>query len=335
MYLYVQYDLVSDMKYGIYHDRESTLNFVKMKIIFILTLVAVVSANKESNCEGKHVRQVFNRMDVLEEGLTRPYQLSYYKKKHEIFFSNNVGHIAEDTFEIRRLRVSVGSNTTSVKVDNIDNGFAIAIDNENDVAYFGGNGIYKYDLEKDNLKKIIDKHDVWDMFFRKHLYFITFPFQRLYKYSEFKRNDSKEVEWKADHEKWIHEKIYQFAIDKDDDIFFTNENGLFMIQNGTKHKKHITGETVFRCIELDNEGEAHFCGKNAIFVVNKETNVLNQIVYVKNIFGLAFDNSGHIIYSNPTKIVKLTPSLCEILNGNVIYKPLPVAEVIPKPVKTK
>ncbi|XP_026324284.1 ommochrome-binding protein-like [Hyposmocoma kahamanoa] len=274
-------------------------------------------------------------MDVLEQGLNRPYQLVYYKKNHEIFFSNNVGNFTEDKFEIRRLHVAVGSNITNVKVDNVENGFAVAIDNENDAVYFGGSdGVHKYDLKEDKLEKIINNHDIWDMFFKKHLYFITYPGQRLYKYSDFKRKHSKGLEWKDVHEKFIHERIYQFAIDKDDDVFITNDTGLFMIKNGTEHRRHITGETVFRCIELNNEGEAHFCGKNAIFVVHKETHTLNEIVYVKNIFGLTFDNAGHIIYSNPTKIVKLTPSLCKILNGIVMYEPLPLPKVLPKPAKT-
>lgn len=295
----------------------------------------MVSANKESKCEGKHVRQVFNKIDVLEQGLNRPYQLSYYKKRHEIFFSNNVGNFTEDKFEIRRLHVSLDSNLTNTKVDNVENGFAVAVDNENDVAYFGGSdGIHKYDLEVGNLNKITNNHDIWDMFFSKHLYFITYPDQRLYKYSYFKRNHSKENEWKAVPEKWIQEKIYQFAIDKDNDVFFTNGTGLFMIRNGTEYRKHITGETVFRCIEVDNEGEAHFCGKNAIFVVNKETHALKEIVYVKNIFGLTFDNAGRIIYSNPTKIVKLTPSLCKVVNGIVKYESLPSPKINTKPAKT-
>lgn len=303
--------------------------------LMILFFIGVVSANIEPKCEGKHVRQVFNKMDVLEQGLNRPYQLAYYKKKHEIFFSNNVGNLTEDKFEIRRLQVTPGSNITNVKIDNVENGFAVAIDNENDVVYFGGSdGIYEYDLQTDKLKKIINNHDVWDMFFKKHLYFITYPNQRLYMHSHFKQKHSKELKSKDVlpftnvREKRIREKIYQFAIDKDDDMFFTNKTGLFMIRNGTQHRNHITGETVFRCIEVDNEGEAHFCGKNAIFVVNKETYTLNEIVYVKNIFGLTFDNVGHIIYSNPTKIVKLTPSLCKILNGIAKYQPLPLPNVI-------
>lgn len=307
---------------------------VKMKIIFILTFAGLVSAN-ELKCKGKHVRQVFNKMDVLQQGLSRPYQLSYYKKNHEIFFSNNVGNFTEDKFEIRRLHGSADSNITSTKVDNVKNGFAVTIDNKNDVAYFGGSdGVHKYDLEEGKLNKIINNHDIWDMFFSKHLYFITYPHQRLYKYSEFKRNRSQKYEWHAVLEKWIDEKIYQFAIDKDDDVFFTNDTGLFMIRNGTERRKHITGETVFRCIELDNEGEALFCGKDAIFVVNKETHALEELVYVKNIFGLTFDKAGHIIYSNPTEIVKLTPSLCKVLNGVVIYEPLPVPIFVVNTAKT-
>lgn len=307
-------------------------NFIKMNFILIICLVGVVSANKKPECEGKQVGHVFNRMDVLEEGLNRPYQLSYYGEKHEIFFSHNVGNITEDKFEIRRLHVS-SSDITNEKVKDVKNGFAISIDNENHKAYFGGSdGVHEYDLEEDKIKKIIDNHDIWDMFFCKHLYFITFPGQRLYKYTGVKIKGSKNLEWRAVRENWIREKIFQFAIDKDEDVFFTNHTGLFMIKNGTQHRHNIIGETVFRCIEVNNKGKAYFCGKNAIFVVNKYSLVLEEIVDVKNIFGLTFDPTGLIIYSTPTKIVKLTPSTCKILKGVVTYHTIP--EVIPNPAKT-
>ncbi|KAJ2943803.1 hypothetical protein O0L34_g8123 [Tuta absoluta] len=266
--------------------------------------------------DGIPVRGAFLENKVLAQGLNRPYQLSYHRKKHEIFFSNNEGNDTEDKFEIRRLY----HNGTDATVEQVENGFATAIDEENQIAFFGGSsGVYKMNLEDGKITRILEKYDIWDMFFKKHLYFIEYPEQKLFKYTHNKRNTSKEkknkeknVEHEALQEHWIHEKIYQFVIDGDDDVFITNETGLFMIKNGTEHRIRIHGETVFRAIEINHKGEAFFAGKNGIYVVRKPEYKLDEIAHVKNIFGLTFDNDGMIIYSNPLKIIKLLPSECKM-----------------------
>ncbi|KAI5631207.1 hypothetical protein NE865_16068 [Phthorimaea operculella] len=264
-----------------------------------------------NDIDGIPVGGSFLKKEVLAQGLNRPYQLSYHRKKHEIFFSNNVGNDTEDKFEIRRLY----HNGTDVTIEEVENGFATAIDEENQIAFFGGSsGVYKMDLEDGKITRILEKYDIWDMFFKKHLYFIEYPEQKLYKYTPNKKKASKnkKKEYEAVHEQWIHEKVYQFVIDGDNDVFITNETGLFMIKNGTEHRIRINGETVFRAIEINHKGEAFFAGKNGIHVVRKPEHTLDEIAHVKNIFGLTFDNDGMIIYSDPLKIIKLLPSECKM-----------------------
>lgn len=281
-------------------------------------------------CEGLDVRGRFHKEEVLAKGLNRPYQLSYYHEKHELYFSNNIGDDNKDEFEIQLLL----KNGTVFSYDVVTNGFATAIDQENGIAYFGGSdGVYMDNLKEESKPQIIiEKQNIWDMFFKKHLYFITYPSQKLYKYKhddgkksgKGKKSNKHAKSKEPEHQTWIHEKIYQFVIDGDDDIFITNKTGLYMINNGTEHRHFFEGETVFRAIELNNKGEAHFCGSNGIYVPLKHNHTLHKIAHVKNIFGLTFDNDDHMIYSNPHQLVKLVPSECNAEKFLKGFVPLPI-----------
>lgn len=308
-----------------------------MKLLLLLcalsaryTFQNIIPINKiKDKCEGFDVRGLFHKEEVLAKGLNRPYQLSYYHHKHELYFSNNIGDDNKDEFEIQLLL----KNGSVYSYDVVKNGFATAIDQENGIAYFGGSdGVYMDNLKEESKPKIIiEKHNIWDMFFKKNLYFITYPSQKLYKYeheagkkSEHGKKSNKHAKiMEPEHQKWIHEKIYQFAIDGDDDIFITNKTGLYMIKKGSEERHLIQGETVFRAIEINNNGDAHFCGRHGIYVPHKHNHTLHQIAHVKNIFGLAFNNDGHMIYSNPHQIVKLVPSLCNT-ETPFGYVPLPI-----------
>ncbi|XP_026484564.2 ommochrome-binding protein-like [Vanessa tameamea] len=282
-----------------------------MKILLIIFLVCVTSAKSndsekspEKKCEGIHVHDKFHKKDVIGIGLNRPYQLAYDHGDHKIFFSYNTGKDDEDSFEIGYIEKG---HIKHKVLPSVENGFAIAIDNKDNLVYFGGSeGIYKQHLKTNGSKveKVISHHNIWDMFFKHHLYFIEYPSQKLYKCE----HDKTKI--KIEHQKVIHEKIFQFAIDGDDDMFITNETGLYRIKNGTDHRIHYDGPKIYRAIEIDNKGVAHFSGQNGIFIVNKENDTLEKIAHIKNIFGLAFDNNNNIVYSDPHEIVKLLPEEC-------------------------
>lgn len=305
-------------------------------LLLLCVLLAGISAedSKEPKCDGIHVRGVFHRSEILAIGLNRPYQLSYYRHKHDIYFSTNVGNDTEDKFEIRCLNL----NTSESKpIDEVNNGFATALDKKNGVVYYGGSdGIYRQDLEEEKVKHIIFKYNIWDLFFKDHLYFIAYPSQRLYKYTDIygipdkgrhpKHNIVNKIKVtitkKPEEVKWLNEKIFQFAIDGDDDIFITNSTGLYMIKNNTEHRILFHGEKVFRAIAIDNKGEAHFCGQNGIYVPNKHNHTLHEIAQIKNIFGLTFDSEDNIIYSNPKHLVKLMAGDCK--EEELPYVPIPI-----------
>lgn len=293
----------------------SVATLAKMKFIIVLICVIVGTYGKTTEkpkpkphhsnktCEGVHVHGKLHKRHVIMNGINRPYQLAIYNHEHQIFFSFNKGDDTQDTFGIAYVKIN---DTMPTEINGITNGFAVVVDEHNKTAYFGGNeGIYADHLEKQgNLKHIVKNHDIWDLqYFDHHLYFIQYPSQRLHKYDFKAKNVSLHQH--------IHEKIYQFAIDGEGDTFITTKDGLFEIKKGKHERIPYQGPKEFRAIEVNHKGVAHFCAKSAIYVAHKENHTLTEIAHIKNIFGLTFDSSDNMIYSNPHEIVKLLPHDCK------------------------
>ncbi|XP_013193171.2 ommochrome-binding protein [Amyelois transitella] len=291
------YGLSANMKRRPVHV--SGLHVRDMNLFLILySVIAVVVAKHTSDhkCDGFLVHGKCHKAEVLTNGLNRPYQLSYSNSTDRLYFSYNVGFQNTSTFEIGY--IDIGKHQKIPTPVNVTNGFATAIDHKNDIIYFGGSeGIFMDNLtDSKDIHPVHLKFDVWDLFYRHHLYFIRYPTMRLYKISKGPRL-----------QKHIHEKIYQFVIDKDEDIFITNKTGLFMIKNGTNERILFKGAQIFRAIEINHEGNAYFCGQNEIYVANKHHHILEKIADKKDIFGLTFDSENNIIFSDPDQIVRLTP----------------------------
>ncbi|XP_063394320.1 ommochrome-binding protein-like [Cydia fagiglandana] len=279
-----------------------------MKLFLLAALVAIVTAEEHKlKCKTVSVRGKIHKKDVLATGINRPYQLSMYKHEHKIFFSYNVGKNEEDTFEIGYIKKGE-KNMTAIK--GVLNGFASAVDEDNHHVYLGGSkGIYKYNLKHNNesLENVVSGHNIWYMFFYKHLYFIDFPSQKLYVY---KKNGTEAGQVHPHH---IKDKIYQYLIDKEGDQFITTDRGLYRIKAGSKeNERHLYSEIkLFRGAALDNTGHAHFCSNHSIYATNKNNHTLEEIAYIRNVFGITFDSQDNIIYSDPKNIVKLLPGNCD------------------------
>uniref|UniRef100_A0A2A4K3H5 Ommochrome-binding protein-like n=1 Tax=Heliothis virescens TaxID=7102 RepID=A0A2A4K3H5_HELVI len=283
-----------------------------MKLIFVLICVILGTWAKATHkqekhnstvCEGVHVHGKLHKRHVIMNGINRPYQLAMYNHEHKIYFSYNVGEDTQDTFGIAYVKIN---DTMPTEIKGIKNGFAVAVDEHNKIVYFGGSdGIYSHNLtHPEGLKHLVKDRDIWDMqYLDHHLYFIQYPSQRLHKYDAKEHNVSLQEHIKG--------KIYQFVIDGDGDTFITTRDGLFEIKKGANHRIPYEGPKVFRAIEVNHNGVAHFCAKSAIYVAHKANHTLIEIASIKNIFGITFDSEDHIIYSNPHEIVKLVPHDCK------------------------
>jgi hypothetical protein len=276
-----------------------------MKWFIFLCVLHVLYAKhtkEKKKCEGIQVDGKVHEEEVLINGIDRPYQLSYHglNKSYELYFSYNTGRHNESSFEIG---YSKKGWVLPSPIKNVTNGFATAINHRHGTIYFGGsNGIYIQNISTPGkVRLLIEGYDIWDMFFKDELYFISFPKRQLHKHC----SNNTEIQ------KHLHNKIFHFAIDGDEDQFVTNKTGLYMIKNGTHHPIHLKGPTIFRAIEVNNKGIAHFCGQNEIYVVDKKDHKLREIASIKNIFGLTFDEEDNIIYSDPHQIVRLLPKSCK------------------------
>lgn len=284
-------------------------NTFKFLILFCLISAIftkhVKNKDKKPKCAGIKVNGVSHKEKVLINGINRPYQLSCYKKNktdHIIYFSYNIGPQNESTFEIGYYE---GGNRVPEPIKDVKNGFATAVNHEEDRIYLGGSeGIYVHNLTSNtsHTELLVPKHDIWDLFYKDFLYFIVFPSRRLYKYHA----------GKTDLLEHIHEKIFHFVIDGDGDTFISNKTGLYMIKKDSKHRIHIKGPKIFRAFEVNRKGVAHFCGQNKVYVADKEKHTLDEIAKIKNIFGLTFDDDDNMIYSDPHQIVKLEREECDV-----------------------
>ncbi|XP_063829260.1 ommochrome-binding protein-like [Ostrinia nubilalis] len=281
-------------------------------LMLILTATFAEQINKKKDIEKKPLCE---RIDVhgkphveltVINGVNRPYQLSYYKTQAHgdlVYFSYNVGRQNESSFKIGYV---LENGYVPTPVSAVKDGFATAINYADHVIYLGGSeGIYVQDLKLRGQSEphlLIPKRDIWDLFFKDHLYFIEFPSRRLYKVYAHNKTESVQSH--------IHEKLYHFVIDGDGDTFLSNKSGLYMIRKDTHHSVHITGAKVFRAFEVNRKGVAYFCGKNEIYVADKEKHSLVEIASIKNIFGLTFDYDDNMYFSDPHRIVKLLPNNC-------------------------
>lgn len=229
------------------------------------------------------------------QNIDHPYHLAFDKHKEMLYFSYNYGSNEEDTFQVAYVEKKAPHKVHNIS---IANGFATAIDQENHVVYIGADrGIYKYHPDKHENKKINNKN-IWSMFLKKELYFITYPKQQLYKINVHK-NESKSSKVKHN----IDGKIYLYGIDGNNNEYFTNNTGLYKIKNGTNDIIHYEGEKIFRALAVNNKGEIHFAGKNGIYVTHKHNHTLEEIAHIRNIFGLTFDQDDNIIYSDAHNII--------------------------------
>ncbi|CAK1548420.1 unnamed protein product [Leptosia nina] len=276
---------------------------MKITIVCVVLLFSSAYSDKETKCEEVMLHNKPHTNHVLSKGLNRPHQLAFDKHNQRLFFSHNVRRHDEEAFEIGYIEKDKMIPTI---VQSVKNGYAIAMDNKDAIVYYGGsNGIYKQHLkeENDTVHEVVKVYNVWNMFFKNALYFIKYSLQQLYKLDE--KNKT------AEHQKYIHEKIYHFAIDGHNDMFITTDTGLFMIKNGTQERIAFTGPKNFLAIAINNEGVAYFGHNDGIYTANKSDHTLNIVANIKHVFGITFDSDDHIIYSDYHKIVKLLPGKCK------------------------
>ncbi|KAI5645407.1 ommochrome-binding protein-like [Phthorimaea operculella] len=229
-----------------------------------------------------------------------PYKLSLDRNTNSLFFCINADEFSDQSFH--SVILDINSGVTSV-IPAIRNGFASAVDLATSTVYLGGSdGIYKYNYNTRSIEgtSLIGSIDIFDMYYHKHLYFVDTAYQNLYALREGNKNLISEVKGCL---------IHHFAFDKNDDLFFINSSGLFVLPRGAKspvRQDNISGDLHFRGVTTDMYGWVHFVAHDGIYSFENRASLVKEL-QLNNGYGLAFDKGNNIIYSEERSITRLCP----------------------------
>lgn len=267
-------------------------------ILILSSILAVYAGVIKEDCDGVKIKEIYHNLEVLHEGLDRPYLLTVDHSSNILYFSYSVTKNEDGEFKTARINL----NTKEFKnIKGINNGFAQAVDQKTHEIYIGGSdGIYKYDYSKDNAEFVGEKDtNIWNLFCKDVVYFTTYPSQFLYTFENGQTSRFKDLE---------DTKVDNFVIDNDNIMFFTNATGLYSQAKGTKNAVLYEEFPIVRGLTTDVNGNVYVCLSDGIYAVNKEKLVLEKVLNVDDAFGLAFDNDNNIVYADATRLVRLKPS---------------------------
>ncbi|XP_061715177.1 ommochrome-binding protein-like [Cydia pomonella] len=255
-----------------------------------------------------NLKQIFHHKgksfvrEVLLADANVPYKLSVDRSKNKLFFCINADDFSNQSFHLVVLDLETGIPWV---IQGIRNGFASAVDPATGTVYLGGsNGIFKYNYNTLAAQgPVLNRVDVFDMFFKNELYFVDTATQAL----SILRNTRK-VPVKA----LKGYLIQHFIIDGKDDFLFTNSTGLYILPHGHQAANLVPySDTMnFRGAAVDTYGHAHFITEDGVYQIDKNTNQLRKWLSVRNGYGLAFDKYNNIIYSDERSINKIYPLEC-------------------------
>ncbi|CAK1540916.1 unnamed protein product [Leptosia nina] len=235
--------------------------------------------------------------EILWSHVGRAFNLNIHKASNSLLFSFSV---LESYSDLNFLLAYYNIDTKDYSViAGIPDGCAVAIDQKNDEIFLGGSdGIYKYNM----ITKIADFHkekgkNIWNLFFKRNLFYINYPDQQLY--MEIDDKFAKVKEFEAT-------QIDYFHICNNNDIIYANKTGLYKFENGPSRAYAINELISVRQITEDIEGNVYVCSNIGIFRYDKEK--LHKILDIRNLHGLAFDRDNSLIVSDEKRIFKLVES---------------------------
>lgn len=275
-----------------------------MKLLLLLGAIVLVKTTPiAENCNAVTVKNspTVHERETLKTGVAQPFMLAVDHSSNTLYFSYTIGPLAKHS----TISAKIDLETKEFKnISSVPNGFAQAVDNTNNIIYIGGdNGIYKYDPATDTADLYAaNNSNIWLLHFHGDLYYAAAHPEEIV--HVVKNGESFKVKGLD------HMKIDMFAIDKDDDLFYSNETGLYGQRKGAKdadlYKLYDDAST--RGLTTDKNGVVHSCMVDGIYVVNKDAKRLDKIIEMNDIFGIAFDRDNNLIYSDENNVYLLKPN---------------------------
>lgn len=248
-------------------------------------------------CNRLQINGTWYERDVILSNVGRPYHLVVQKSTNMLFFSYSLSEIYADVdFQLAYFNLDTKEHEV---IAGIRGGCSVAVDDTNDDIYLGGSdGIYTYNM----FTKLADFYkekgkNIWTLFFKTNLFYISYPDQRLHievdgkfvRVSEFEQFE-----------------VDNFYMASNNDIHFSNKTGFYKLDYGVGYIESVSDFLSVRQIVEDNEGVLYLCTTYGLYVRVDEEFI--QILNLKNMFGLAFDKDNNIIYSDDHSIIQLRKS---------------------------
>ncbi|KAI5641048.1 ommochrome-binding protein-like [Phthorimaea operculella] len=267
-------------------------------MITVVYSVVEYETEHEAECNKMQIGGKWYEKEVLWGNIGRPYNLNVHKGTNTLFFSYALPETySEADFQLAYYHIDTRNYDT---IAGIQGGCAIAVDQYNDIVYLGGtDGIFKYNM----MTKIADQYreqgkNIWALFYKRNLFYINYPNQKLYIEIEETFSLVKEFE---DFE------VDNFFVSSNNEIYFANRSGYFRYDNEKLRAILINEFITVRQIVEDND-ENLYLSTNAGVFANTGFYGLKKIIPQRNIYGIAFDRDNNLIYADDSSIIQLKPS---------------------------
>ncbi|XP_050343504.1 ommochrome-binding protein-like [Nymphalis io] len=269
-----------------------------MKILVLLVVFthSVTARFIDEKCDGVIVHNINHIKEVLKENIDSPYQLAIDYDTNMLFFSYS-GY--ENISKFFSAYINLKTNEFQI-IDGINGGFANAVDDRSNTVYLGGNdGIYKFDFETKRAHHIDGTtHNIWQIFFKKDLYYTNYPQEQVYVYKDGHSQSLPEL---------FETHAMLVAIDNNDNIYFSNSTGLY-VHKKAKNYVSFLGDYNLNGITSDITGNLYFSTPDGIYFIDDKSKRIEKLATIENIYGMAVESDGNIIYASQDKLVRLKPT---------------------------
>ncbi|XP_047528913.1 ommochrome-binding protein-like [Vanessa atalanta] len=269
-----------------------------MKLLVLLVVLAYSATARiiDENCDGIIVHNINHIKEVLKENIDSPYQLAIDYDTNMLFFSYSS---YDNVSKFISAYINLKTNEFQI-INGINGGFANGVDGRSNTVYIGGNdGIYKFDFESKRAQHIDGTtHNIWQMFFKNDLYYTNYPQENVYVYKDGESERVPEL---------LETKAMLVAIDNNDNIYYSNSSGLFVHKKAKNYVSYL-GDYNLNGITSDISGNLFFSTPDGIYSIDDKSKRIEKLATITNIYGVAVESDGNIIYASQDSIVRLKPT---------------------------
>ncbi|XP_014358757.2 ommochrome-binding protein [Papilio machaon] len=265
---------------------------------FLILCLAAIQTTSSEGCKGILYDGRNYKEELMKADIYKPSSLAIDYKTNTLYFTH-IEQTGDAFYKTSKINLKDGKFTNL----EVNNGFSLDVDQNNHVVYIGGHkGIYKYNEKSNKAHLIVPGINAWNVFYKNVLYYTEFISQTIFTYSNGKSKPFEELEGI---------KVYFFVIDHEGYIVYSNSSGVFGKKKGEKEVlyKEVKSVDEIREITLDRNGRVFVLAADGIYsTVNKVTKSIDKVAEIQDVYGIAFDNNNHLIYSKENSLLRLVPN---------------------------